>query len=67
MSQPDEPIQTAPLDLSAILEARPPSDPARRIYANRNLDMGSIEAVGFERFQDDDAGFDVQGAGGFVA
>lgn len=38
----------APLDLSAILEARPPSDPARRIYTNRNLDMGTIEAIGFD-------------------
>ncbi|MCB9521935.1 MAG: HAD-IG family 5'-nucleotidase [Myxococcales bacterium] len=48
MPEPDDIKPTAPLDLSAILEARPPSDPARRIYANRNLDMGSIEAVGFD-------------------
>jgi HAD superfamily 5'-nucleotidase-like hydrolase len=38
----------APLDLSSILEARPPSDPAHRIYTNRNLDMSSIDAIGFD-------------------
>ena len=36
------------LDLSAVLQASPPSDPTRRIYVNRNLDMGEIEAVGFD-------------------
>lgn len=36
------------LDLSAVLDARPPSDPTRRIYTNRSLDMTEIEAIGFD-------------------
>ncbi|MEE2789723.1 MAG: HAD-IG family 5'-nucleotidase [Myxococcota bacterium] len=36
------------LDVASILEERPESDPTRRIYANRNLDMSSIEVVGFD-------------------
>jgi 5'-nucleotidase len=36
------------LDLSAVLDASPPSDPTRRIYTNRNLDMAEIKAIGFD-------------------
>lgn len=36
------------LDLSALLESAPPSDPTRRIYANRNLNMSEINAIGFD-------------------
>ena len=37
-----------PVDLAAIIEAGLPSDPTRRIYTNRNLDMSEIAAVGFD-------------------
>lgn len=43
----DEPV-SPPVDLSAITAAGLPSDPTRRIYTNRNLDMSEIEAVGFD-------------------
>jgi 5'-nucleotidase len=36
------------LDLSAVLQASPPSDPTRRVYVNRNLDMREIQAIGFD-------------------
>jgi 5'-nucleotidase len=36
------------LDLSALLESAPPSDPTRRIYSNRNLNMAEINAIGFD-------------------
>lgn len=36
------------LDLSAVLDASPPSDPTRRIYTNRNLNMEEIKAIGFD-------------------
>jgi HAD superfamily 5'-nucleotidase-like hydrolase len=39
---------TTGLDLSAVLKASPPSDPTRKIYVNRNLDMGAIKAIGFD-------------------
>ena len=46
----DTPLTDQPqeLDLSAILDERPESDPTRRIYANGNLDMSKIEVVGFD-------------------
>lgn len=40
--------QRSALDLSGILKSAPPSDPTRRIYTNRNLDMSEIEAIGFD-------------------
>ena len=43
----DDPV-TGPIDLSAILEAPPRSNPERKIYTNRNLNMARIEAVGFD-------------------
>ena len=36
------------LDLSAVLKASPPSDPTRRVYVNRHLDMEEIQAIGFD-------------------
>ncbi len=36
------------LDLSAVLDTSPPSDPTRRVYTNRNLDMSEIKAIGFD-------------------
>ena len=39
---------TTGLDISAVLKASPPSDPTRRIYVNRNLDMDAIQAIGFD-------------------
>lgn len=39
---------TTGLDISSVLKASPPSDPTRRIYVNRNLDMGAIKAIGFD-------------------
>lgn len=39
---------TPPLDLSAILVGPARSDPERRVYTNRNLNMAQIEAVGFD-------------------
>jgi|JI10StandDraft_1071094.scaffolds.fasta_scaffold62326_3 5'-nucleotidase len=39
---------TPPVDLSSILVGPPRSDPERRIYTNRNLNMAQIEAVGFD-------------------
>lgn len=37
-----------PLDLTAILDEQLQSDPTRRVYANRNLDMARVEAIGFD-------------------
>ncbi len=37
-----------PVDLSGIIEAALPTDPIRRIYTNRNMDMREIEAIGFD-------------------
>ena len=37
-----------PVDLSAIVDSALPSDPTRRIYANRNLDLSEIQAIGFD-------------------
>ncbi len=42
------PTEASPLDLSAILDAQPQTDPTRRIYANRNLDMSRVEVIGFD-------------------
>jgi HAD superfamily 5'-nucleotidase-like hydrolase len=44
MSESTSPV----LDLSAVLEVSPPSDPTRRIYTNRTLDMAEIQAIGFD-------------------
>ena len=41
-------VADAPLDLAGILEAPPRSNPERKIYTNRNLNMASIEAIGFD-------------------
>lgn len=38
----------APLDLGRILDEQSQSDPKRRIYANRNLDMSKIDVIGFD-------------------
>lgn len=37
-----------PVDLAAILQAPPRSNPERKIYTNRNLNMAKIEAIGFD-------------------
>jgi len=37
-----------PLDLTSILDEQPQSDPTRRVYANRNLDMAGVEVIGFD-------------------
>jgi 5'-nucleotidase len=39
---------TPVLDLSAVLDTSPPSDPTRRVYTNRHLDMSEIKAIGFD-------------------
>ncbi|MCA9540966.1 MAG: HAD-IG family 5'-nucleotidase [Myxococcales bacterium] len=36
------------LDLAAILDESPQSDPTRRIYANRNLDLSRVDVIGFD-------------------
>lgn len=50
--QPVPPPGEAPavgaLDLSSILQSRLPSDPTRRVYTNRNLDMAAIDVIGFD-------------------
>ena len=43
----DDPV-ASPLDLAAILDGTSRSDPERRVYTNRNLNMAHIEAVGFD-------------------
>lgn len=37
-----------PVDLAAILQAPPRSNPERKIYTNRNLNMARIDAIGFD-------------------
>ena len=37
-----------PVDLSSILVGPPRSNPERKVYTNRNLNMAQIEAVGFD-------------------
>lgn len=48
MSDLDEDIKRLPLDLSAILSAKTPTDPSRKVYTNRNLHLREIDTVGFD-------------------